>query len=168
MSDQTQPHAEAGPSQRGVEIGVVVFMAALALIGIFGSLSVGAGWADDGPEAGFFPFYVSLILLLACVINLVSILRHDWARAIFVTWPQSRQVMTVVIPTTIYVFLVPEIGIYIASMLLIAVFMKKLGGYGWAKVIAVSIGVPVFIYLIFENWFLVPLPKGPIEAMLGL
>ena len=46
--------------------------------------------------------------------------------------------------------------------------MKWLGRYGWALTLAVAIGVPVLAYLMFEKWFLVPLPKGPIEDLLGL
>jgi hypothetical protein len=71
------------------------------------------------------------------------------------------------VPTAIYVALVPMIGIYAASALLIAVFMRWLGKYGWAMVAAVALGVPIVTFLIFETWFLVPLPKGPIEAFLG-
>jgi putative tricarboxylic transport membrane protein len=34
-------------------------------------------------------------------------------------------------------------------------------------VAAVAVGVPFVTFLIFERWFLLPLPKGPIEAYLG-
>jgi hypothetical protein len=74
----------------------------------------------------------------------------------------------VVIPTTFYVFLVPWLGFYVASFLLIAVFMKWLGKYNWALVAAVSLGVPLLAYLMFEKWFMVPLPKGPVEDFFGL
>jgi len=77
-------------------------------------------------------------------------------------------VLSVIIPTAIYVALVPTIGIYVASALLIAVFMKWLGRYGWGLVAGVSIGVPIIFFVLFEWWFLVPLPKGPIEDLLGL
>jgi hypothetical protein len=66
------------------------------------------------------------------------------------------------------VALVPSLGIYVASMLLIAVFMKRLGGYGWGLVLAISVGVPAAFFVLFEKWFLLPLPKGPIEELLGL
>ena len=33
--------------------------------------------------------------------------------------------------------------------------------------LAVGIGVPLALFLMFERWFLVPLPKGPLEALLG-
>ena len=77
--------------------------------------------------------------------------------------------LSVVIPTAIYVALVPWLGLYVASLLLIAVFMKWLGRYGWALVAARrdrrSARSPI---VMFEKWFLVPLPKGPIEDLLGL
>jgi hypothetical protein len=57
---------------------------------------------------------------------------------------------------------------YVSSGLLIAVFMKWLGRYGWPLVLIISIGVPVITFLMFERWFLVPLPKGPLEDWLGL
>ena len=76
--------------------------------------------------------------------------------------------MSVVIPTTVYVLAVPWIGIYVASMLLLAVFMKWLGRYGWGLTLAIAVGVPVIFYVMFEKWFLVPLPKGPLEDLLGL
>jgi hypothetical protein len=66
------------------------------------------------------------------------------------------------------VFIVPYSGIYLASAVLIAVFMTWLGKYRWKITAAVSVGVPVAVYLMFEKWFLVPLPKGPIEGLLGL
>ena len=73
-----------------------------------------------------------------------------------------------VIPTTIYVFAVPVIGMYVSSGLLIAVFMKWIGRYSWPMVLAIAIGVPILTFILFERWFLVPLPKGPLEDWLGL
>jgi uncharacterized membrane protein YkgB len=63
---------------------------------------------------------------------------------------------------------VPYTGIYAASLVLIAVFMMWLGRYGVAMSAGVSIGTVVAIYLMFEKWFLVPLPKGPIEDFFHL
>jgi hypothetical protein len=150
-----------------VEIGVALAMALLAAIGMVGSEQAGIGWGAEGPQAGFFPFYVSLVVLICCAVNLFNILREP-PSGIFAEWGQLRQVLAVVIPATFYVFLVPVIGMYVSSALLIAVFMKWLGRYSWPLVLAVSIGVPVITFLMFERWFLVPLPKGPLEDWLGL
>jgi hypothetical protein len=159
--------SDAGPSQRAVEIGVALFVCGLAAIVIVGALGAGIGWGPEGPRAGFFPFSVGLLILVSGIINLVQALAVPKAE-LFATWPQLRQVLSVIIPTTIYVLLVPWLGLYVSSFLLIAVFMRWLGHYRWPIVAAVSVGVPVVSYVMFEKWFLVALPKGPLEQLLGL
>jgi hypothetical protein len=160
------PGAESGPSHRSVEIGVAVMMLVFAGIVMFGSLQAGIGWGAEGPRAGFFPFYVGLIILAASVYNLYhAVLIHGGK--LFADWGQLRQVMSVIIPTAVYVALIPWLGLYVSSFILIAFFMRWLGGYGWAMVAGVSIAVPVLAFLMFEQWFQVPLPKGPVENMLG-
>jgi putative tricarboxylic transport membrane protein len=168
MSDSSHSPGGAGPFQRSVEIGVALFMALLAVVGIIGSLRVGIGWGAEGPQAGFFPFYISLIVLISCAINLVGVLREYKGGEVFAQWGQIRQVLAVVIPTTVYVFAVPILGMYLSSGLLIGVFMRWIGRYRWSMVLALSIGVPILTYILFERWFLVPLPKGPLEDWLGL
>jgi putative tricarboxylic transport membrane protein len=166
MSQTVNETGGTGPSHRSVEIGVAAFMALLALIGIYGSIKVGIGWGDEGPRAGFFPFYVSVIVLIACAINIISALATD-KHQVFAEWSQLRQVLSVLVPTIVYVAAVPYIGIYVASAILIGFFMRLFGGYGWLVSVAVSVAVPVATFLMFESWFLVPLPKGPLESMLG-
>jgi len=168
MSEPSQSTGGTGPSHRSVEIGVALFMALLAAIGIAGSLKVGIGWGAEGPKAGFFPFYISLIVLISCGFNIAVVLRVFSGREIFAEWGQIRQVMSVVIPTTVYVFAVPVLGMYVSSGLLIGVFMKWIGRYSWLIVLSVAIGVPIATFILFERWFLVPLPKGPLEDWLGL
>jgi putative tricarboxylic transport membrane protein len=156
-----------GPNHRSVEKGVTVGIAVFALIVLGGSIQAGIGWGAEGPKAGFFPFYIGLLILIASVVNFVQINATVPRDRLFVEWGQLSLVMTVVVPTTIYVALVPYTGIYVASALLIAFFMKRLGRYQWTQVAATSIMVPLLIFAIFEKWFLVPLPKGPIEEFLG-
>ena len=166
MTDSS-PASGAGPTQRAVEIGVAVAMLLFAAIVIYGAWLAGINWGAEGPRAGFFPFYVGLAILLASLINLAQALSSGGGK-LFADWDQLRQVLAVVVPTAVYVALVPWIGLYVASFLLIAVFMKWLGRYNFGLTFGVAIGVPVLAFLMFEKWFLVPLPKGPIEELLGL
>ena len=167
MSETTNESGGTGPSHRSVEVGVAVAIAALALIGIVGSLRVGIGWSAEGPQAGFFPFYICVIIIISCAVNLRQILTTPGDGALFAAWSQIRKVMSVVVPTAIYVLIIPYAGIYVASALLIGVFMKWLGKYSWSVAIAVAVGVPILTFMMFEKWFLVPLPKGPLEHLLG-
>ncbi|WP_029351802.1 tripartite tricarboxylate transporter TctB family protein [Bosea sp. 117] len=163
------PHGAAGsgPSQRSVELGTALLTLLFGLIVVYGSWKVGFGWGADGPQAGFFPFYVGLIIVGCSLINLLSALRED-PRVLFAEWGQLGQVLKVLVPTTLYCLAVEPLGIYLPSILLITVFMKWLGKYGWGLTAAIALGVPAAFYLVFEKWFLIPLPKGPIEALLGL
>jgi putative tricarboxylic transport membrane protein len=164
MSDNL--HA-VGPRHRWVELGMTLLTAMFAVVVIFGSVKAGHGWAFDGPQAGFFPFYVGLFILGASAVNFFHAwMERDTARP-FAEWAQLWQVVSVLIPAAIYVVLVPLIGIYAASMILIAAFMKWFGRYAWIVVLPIAIGVPIVTFIVFERWFLVPLPKGPIEELLG-
>ena len=167
MNETVKEAGGAGPSHRGVEIGVAVAMAVLALVGIYGSIKVGIGWGAEGPQAGFFPFYVSVAVVISCAVNLAKILMSADDGARFAEWGQIRQVLAVVAPTAIYVAAIPYLGIYVSSALLITAFMMWLGNYNWLVAAAVGIVVPVLTFLMFEVWFLVPLPKGPVENFLG-
>ncbi len=167
MTDQSRRTRATGPSHRSVEMGVSVAMAVFALIVIAGSLQVGIGWGAEGPKAGFVPFYVGLLILGSSLVNFGTLVAERSDRRLFAEWGQLGKVMSVLVPTAVYVALVPWIGIYAASTLLIALFMRWLGHYGWGLVAAISLGVPLVTFVVFEKWFLVPLPKGPIEAFLG-
>jgi putative tricarboxylic transport membrane protein len=159
--------AEAGPSHRAVEMGVALSIAGFAALVIVGSIKAGINWGADGPRAGFFPFYIGLFILLASMVNLFSAFMDLPPEKLFAEWSQLGRVVAVIIPTTVFVVLIPWIGIYVSSVLLIALFMKWLGKYSWMVVAAVSIAVPLGTFFVFEKWFLVPLPKGPLETMLG-
>lgn len=167
MSDTAHETGGTGPSHRSVEAGVAVAVGILGLITVLGSLRVGTGWGDEGPKAGFFPFYIGLIIIISSVVNLVHLFAAPNDNAVFATWSQINKVLSVVIPTAVYVAVIPYSGIYVASALLIGLFMMWLGKYRAVVVVPTAIAVPIFFFVTFERWFLVPLPKGPLEKLLG-
>lgn len=168
MSEHSSEVGGAGPSHRKVEIGVALLCILLGFITIYGSMKVGIGWGPEGPKSGFFPFYIGLIIVLASLANLAEIFLDKSEDRVFAEWDQLRQVMSVLVPTTIYALAIPYLGIYLASFILISGFMKWLGKYPWTTTLAVAIGTPLALYMFFEKWFLIPLPKGPLENLLGL
>src|SRR6478609_4490378 len=74
-----------------------------ALLLAFDNWRTGMGWEADGPQAGYFPFYLALILAAASIFGLVSIFlsRMDEGK-IFVTRDQLRRVIQVFIPTLLF------------------------------------------------------------------
>ncbi len=168
MSDQAEHTPGKGPGHRAVEIGVAVATLIFGAVVVIGSLSAGIGWSFEGPEPGFFPFYIALFIIGGSIINFYQIWQEPSGGRPFATWEELRRVMSVVIPTAAYVALVPNLGMYVSSMLLIGVFMIWLGKYSWTMTLPIAFGIPAFAYIVFERWFMIPLPKGPIEYWLGL
>ena len=153
---------------RGPELIVGLLIMGLAALVITDSMRIGTGWADDGPQAGYFPFYVGVILMAASgLIVLTTLLKWGRAKGVFATRDELVPVFQMLVPMVIYVIAMVYLGIYLPSALLIGFFMRRHGGFAWPLTLGVSIGVPLAFFLVFEKWFLVPLPKGPIENLLG-
>jgi len=160
---------KSAASTRAVELGtaLVIFLAG-ALVTV-DSYTLGARWGEDGPQAGYFPFYVGLFICLSGAVIFAGALRNAaLAKESFVEREQLAMIFTVLVPTVAYVAVIAWLGFYVSSTIYIAYFMWKLGKYSWLKILPVSIGVSVAFFLVFETWFQVPLPKGPLEAALGL
>ena len=154
--------------QRSAEVAVAALFLLIGAIVIFDSLRLGAKWGDDGPQSGYFPFYIGVLVCGASLVNMAVAFFRVGRDKVFVELAALKLVLTVLVPAAIYVALISWLGIYVASALFVAFFMRWLGKYVWWKVLAVSIGNSVVFFLIFEMWFKVPLPKGPLEALLGL
>ncbi len=166
--DNTDTTPPAGPSTRGPELAVAAFLLLVAGMVITDSLRVGIGWADDGPRSGYFPFYIGLLLLASSGTVFVStLLRWRQPSPVFAERSQLKTVFAMLIPMVVYVGGIALLGIYLSSLVLIAYFMRRYGKFGWPVTATVSIGVPLAFFLVFERWFLVQLPKGPIERLLG-
>ena len=154
---------------RAAEIAVAAAFFAIGAVVMVDSVRLGARWAADGPQPGYFPFYLGLLICISSAATAVFALRMPAAKnRTFVELGQLKLVLSVLIPSAVFAGMVGWLGIYVSGVIFIALFMRWLGKYPWWKVALVSIGNSVVFYLIFEIWFLVPLPKGPLEALLGL
>ncbi|HSD41838.1 MAG TPA: tripartite tricarboxylate transporter TctB family protein [Burkholderiales bacterium] len=156
-------------STRTIELVVAALIFAFGATVMWDSVRLGARWGADGPQAGYFPFYIGLLICLSTGVIFFRALA-DKAKAAkpFVSRGQLLLVMKMLVPSIGYAILIKLAGIYVASTLFIAFFMRWLGKSPWGKTAAVALGVSVVFFLLFEVWFKVPLPKGPLEAWLGL
>jgi putative tricarboxylic transport membrane protein len=154
---------------RAAEIGMALVLFTLGAIVIFDSVRLGMRWGADGPQPGYFPFYLGVFICLACAVTVVLALRMPaQGNKTFVQVGQLKLVLSVLVPSAVFVALVGWLGIYVSAVLFVALFMRWLGKYPWWKVAAVSVGHSVVLFMIFEIWFLVPLPKGAVERFLGV
>jgi hypothetical protein len=159
--------APSGISMRAAEVVVGVFLFALGGLVVYDSVRLGFRWAGDGPEAGYFPFYIGLFICIASVVTLGQVFfgkaRNE--HKVFVEWEQLKLVMSVLLPAAVFVFGIQLIGIYVASAIYIAVFMVWLGKYHWIRSVLLGIAVSIVTFMMFEVWFKVPLFKGAFNPL---
>jgi len=168
QSPASAEEERAVASVRGVEVVVSLLLAAFAALMAHDNWKSGAGWASDGPKAGYFPFYLSLLLGAASVYGLVkAILHRAGAGSPFVNRDQLRRVMQVLVPTFLFCLFTQWLGLYVASFLLIAGFMRWVGEIAWWKSVLTSLLFAVAMFVTFDIAFDVIMPKGPLEALLG-
>jgi putative tricarboxylic transport membrane protein len=170
VEDPDAPAEESPPvaSTRTIETAVYILLTALALLLAFDNWRTGMGWEADGPQAGYFPFYLSFILAAASIYGLVSIFlsRMDEGK-VFVTRDQLRRVSQVFIPTFLFCLLTQWLGLYVASFLLIAGFMWVVGRIALWKSLVTGLVFSVAMFVTFDIAFDVIMPKGPLEALFG-
>ena len=170
VDDPTAPEADspAVTSNRAADVVVSLLLLSLALTLGYDNWRTGAGWESTGPKAGYFPFYLSLILAGASLFGIVKGLA---ARAkeseTFVNRDQLGRVLQVLAPTVAFCLLTQWLGLYVASLLLIAGFMALVGRIAWWKSVATALVFSVLMFVTFEIAFDVIMPKGPLEALLG-
>ncbi len=163
---------ESVVSMRTMEIVTALMFIIVGVVVMVGSLKLGAKWGSDGPESGYFPFYLSLIILVCSSVTLIQSIRaKELSEESFVEKEPFRQVMAVLIPAALFVLGVQLIGIYVAGVIYITFFMVWLGKYAVWKALAVGLGVSIVLYMMFEYWFQIPLPHGSLFnplAIIGL
>jgi hypothetical protein len=176
--DSAEPQSPALISTKAMEIVVALLLLGGAGIVIADSVRLGFSWQEGvGPAPGYFPFWVAVILAGASLIILAVAALKPGDGEIFVALRPFGRVLAVLLPSFVYVGLIggvsvgpvtmPGIGIYVSSAIFICLFMLAIGREGILKSVGVAIVVPVALFFMFEIWFRVPLPKGPLEAMFG-
>lgn len=149
-----------------VEAVVAFLIFILGITVITGSWKLGSGWTTDGPGAGYFPFYIGILLCVAGLgVMYQSLFGKKKNTDIFVDNEQLKLVLSVFIPACVYVLVVQFLGMYVASTIYIALFMIILGKFSKIKSILTAAAVMILFFLMFEVWFKVPLFKGKFDPL---
>ena len=151
---------------RAAELVTASVLILLGGIVLFDAVRLGFGWGPDGPRSGFFPFWLALIMVVMCGAILAQAALRDQGKS-FVSREQLGPVLKVLWPAVAGVALMYFVGLYVASALYMGFYMRWVGRHSWVMVVAISLGLSIGSFLVFEKWFLVPMPKGPLEQWLG-
>ena len=164
MTDETRPAL----SRRSAEVAFAVVTMAVGAVVMFGAWEHDIGWGDGGPEAGYFPFRLGALIVLASAFNLIAGLRHHVGAPSFIGRDQTVRVVTFFLPVAGLAWLTPMLGLYVASALYLVVTVCWLAGVEWRRGVAIAAGVPLLMFALFELALRTPLPKGPLERAFGI
>lgn len=165
-TNQGEESARTLARNSSADLVVAVLVAAVGAIVVYEARRLGAGWQSDGPGSGYFPFYIGLLLLGCSAAIFVQAWRaRPTDRSTFVDSVQFRRVLSVLVPSAIYVGTIMLLGLYVASALFIALFMIALGRYPVLKSVVVGVVVNALFFAMFEVWFKVPLYKGLLDPL---
>jgi len=151
---------------RAADLVTAAVLMGLGGLVIVDAVRLGYDWGSDGPKSGFFPFWLAVAMVVACALIIVQSLRRR-VEGTFVTRERLRPVLAVLLPATAMVVVTALVGLYVAAALYIAFYMRWVGRHRWLTIAVLALGIPIATFVIFERWFLVPMPKGPLEAWLG-
>jgi putative tricarboxylic transport membrane protein len=170
VEDPTAPEADspAVTTTHVADVTVSLLLMALAVTLGYDNWRTGIGWDSTGPQAGYFPFYLSVILAGASLYGIVAAFRSRRETAeTFVTRAQLRRVMAVFVPTLLFCIATQYLGLYVASFLLIAGFMRWVGRIALWKSLLTAFIFTAAMFVTFDIAFDVIMPKGPLEAAFG-
>lgn len=168
METEKQSPQNFTVSYAAVELVVAAILFLVGLAVILNSYQVGAGWSGGNLQSGYFPLRLGFIIsIVSAAIFVQALLKRPKKPKGFVTNAEFKLVLAVLLPTILYVIGIQFLGIYVSSALFIGAFMHFGGKQGWFKTLLVSAGTSVVLFVLFEVIFLIPLPKGPLEAFLG-
>jgi putative tricarboxylic transport membrane protein len=170
VDDPTAPEADSPPvtTSRTADIVVSLLLLALAVTLGYDNWRTGIAWDETGPQAGYFPFYLSAILGAASLYGLgAALVSRKQALEAFVTRAQLRRVMAVFVPTFLFCLVTQFLGLYVASFLLIGGFMRLVGKIAWWKSLLTALLFTAVMFVTFDIVFDVIMPKGPLEAAFG-
>ncbi len=165
-NEATSEGGRAGVPTNLVEAVVAFILLIIGGVVVYESRKLGNGWTSDGPGAGYFPFYIGIIITISSAgVLYQALLGKNKNTKVFVDHEQLKQVLSVLIPAGIYVLVVQFLGLYVASAIYIALFMIILGKYSWIKSVIAALAVNTLFFFMFEVWFKVPLFKGQFEPL---
>ena len=170
VDDPTAPDEDspAVTTTRTVDVAVSLLLVVLAAVLGYDNWRTGIGWDSTGPEPGYFPFYLSVVLAGASLYGLgAAYLSRREAAKTFVTRAQARRVLAVFVPTLLFCLATQFLGLYVASFVLIAGFMRAVGKIAWWKSLATAFVFTALMFVTFDIAFDVIMPKGPLEAAFG-
>ena len=155
-------------SRKAAEIGFAIVLFAFGAAIVHGSVELETGWTRSGPEAGYFPFRIGLMIMATAMIVMAVQATRTTPGGRMLTPRAVTNIAFFTLPLLGLIVAIPHLGVYLPAALYLLVSIGLVGRVSWATAATAAIAAPVILFILFEFVFRTPLPKGPLGPLLGM
>ncbi len=138
------------------------FLTLLGCYILLASVRIGFGSLKE-PEAGFFPFVAGSIILITSAIGLLPRSRGAEAQPVFGSGQELTTFLSVTLLSILWIIIMPLLGYAIMTFVVAFLYSKTMRLEGWWKPFLLSLGIGLFIYVLFDLWLYIDLPRGILD-----
>jgi len=157
-------------SRNSMEVAAALATAAVGAVVCYGASLNGISWGDGGPQPGYFPFYIGLLIILGSTATVVQtvVKRAATADVTFIDGERLRTVVMFFLPIVAFVAISAWLGLYIGMAIYTFYAMRFAAGFRIPTALLTAVIVVAVNFIIFEKLFVVPLLKGPVLEYFGI
>ena len=111
------------------------------------------------PGPGLYPFFIGLFILPLSIVLIILGSKSKSSEPLF-TKSGLKTFLLMVITFSLWIIAMPILGYALVTFAVAFAFCKIMRLEGWLKPLALSIGTALFIYLLFDVWLYIDLPRG--------
>ena len=152
------------------EITVAVILALSSLALMIKSMENRITWnKEENMGAGFLPFYLSLGMLICCVLVIINFFLKRTPQSKdespFIDPEAFKFVSVTLISLIVLVFAIGYLGIYFSLIFFLAFYLRYFSEKSVLFITLFSLITPVLTFLFFEWLLKIPLPQGISEPL---
>jgi putative tricarboxylic transport membrane protein len=111
------------------------------------------------PGPGLYPFFIGVLVLFFSMILFLLEMKPRKSDPVF-TKGGPLTFILMIITFCLWIVVMPFLGYVVVTFLATFAFCKVMKLEGWWKPLAISVGTAVFIYVLFDYWLYIDLPRG--------
>lgn len=123
----------------------------------------------EGPGSGFWPFWLSLVMLICCIWIAINWYRRtsppSRSEEPFLDAYGKRMLLVVGGGLLGFLVLIELAGFYGAIFVFLIYYIRFLGRHSWFLTLSVAISMPVVSFFFFDIAMRIVLPKGYLEPL---
>lgn len=143
-----------------VDVGAAIGLLVLGAVVLRESIELGPGWGASGPDAGFFPFWLTVLMLIGTLGVIWYAFRKPDERPFFEVNQEVTDLLRVGVPIAAATTLIPWAGMYVTAGLYLGFFMFWYGNFRWYWSLAGAILLPAVLWIMLREGFNISMPMS--------